>query len=62
MRVDGLPVKPAQAVAAGSRLEVRYPQRTLLVSVGELPPKSLSKKAAREYYEVLEDRDTGSLP
>jgi ribosomal 50S subunit-recycling heat shock protein len=62
IRVDGVLAKPAQGVAAGSRLEVRYPQRTLVVSVTELPPKSLSKKAARDYYDVVEDRDTGSLP
>jgi len=62
VRVDGVPAKPALSVAPGSRLEVSYPQRTLIVAMKELPPKSLSRKAARDYYDVVEDRDTGSLP
>jgi ribosome-associated heat shock protein Hsp15 len=53
--LDGRRARPSDAVAAGKRIEVRYPRRTLEVELLALPGKSTSKKAAREMYRVLKD-------
>ncbi|HET8657360.1 MAG TPA: S4 domain-containing protein [Longimicrobiaceae bacterium] len=53
--VAGRPAKASQAVDAGERITIRYPRRTLEIELGALPPKSTSKKAAREMYRVLRD-------
>ena len=55
VRLDGKPAKAADLVAAGRRVEVRYPRRTLEVELLSLPGKSTSKKEARELYRVLRD-------
>jgi len=53
--VDGHPARPSQAVKPGQVVTLRFATRTLEVRVDALPPKSISKKAARELYEVLRD-------
>lgn len=53
--VDGKPAKPSQSLAPGQRVELRYATRIVEVRILELPPKSISKKAARELYEILRE-------
>ncbi len=53
--LDGRRARPSDAVAPGTRIEVRYPRRTLEVELLTLPGKSTSKKAARDMYRVLKD-------
>jgi ribosome-associated heat shock protein Hsp15 len=53
--MDGRRARPSDTVAAGRRIEVRYPSRLLEVELRELPGKSVSKKAARDLYHVLRD-------
>jgi ribosomal 50S subunit-recycling heat shock protein len=53
--LDGRRARPSDTVAAGRRIEVKYPSRLLEVELLELPGKSVSKKAARDLYRVLKD-------
>jgi ribosomal 50S subunit-recycling heat shock protein len=53
--VDGKPAKASQEVREGQRLTIRFAHRLLDVELLGLPPKSTSKKAARELYQVLRD-------
>lgn len=53
--VDGRPARPADPVPPGRRIGIRYPGRALEVELLETPGKSVSKKAAREMYRVLQD-------
>ena len=51
--LDGRPAKASQEVSPGQRITIRFPRRTLEIELDALPPKSTSKKAARELYRVL---------
>lgn len=53
--VDGAPVKPSHPLAGGETLVLRFPARTLEIALDALPPKSISKKAARDLYRILRD-------
>lgn len=53
--LDGRKARPSDTVLPGARIEVRYPVRTLEIELGELPGKSVSKKAAKEMYRVLRE-------
>jgi ribosomal 50S subunit-recycling heat shock protein len=53
--LDGRRARPSDTVAAGRKIEVKYPSRLLEVELLELPGKSVSKKAARDLYRVLRD-------
>lgn len=56
---NGAVAKPSQTVAPGDLVELRFARRVLEVRLIDLPPKSISKKAARDLYEVVRD-DTPS--
>lgn len=54
--VDGRPAKASQEVVLGQRIAIRYPRHLLEVELlDRLPPKSTSRKLARELYRVLRD-------
>lgn len=60
--VDGRAAKASQEVTTGQRIEIRYPRRTLEVELLErLPPKSTSRRLARELYRVLRDEPVARL-
>ena len=61
VRVKGEPVKASYAVRPGEVIGIHFPHRVLEIQVGELPPKSISKKAARELYRVLKDEPAVDL-
>jgi ribosomal 50S subunit-recycling heat shock protein len=54
--ISGRAAKASQEVAVGDRITLRFTLRVLEVKLLELPGKSVSKKAAREMYEVLRDQ------
>lgn len=60
VRVGGRPAKASQEVSAGETVALHFPRRRLEIELTELPPKSTSKKSAREMYRVLRD-ETFSL-
>lgn len=53
--MGGNALKASHLVGAGDVLTVRFPHRELELEVERLPPKSTSKKAARELYRVVRD-------
>jgi ribosomal 50S subunit-recycling heat shock protein len=60
--VDGRAAKASQEVTPGQRILVRYPRRTLEVELlDRLPPKSTSRKLARELYRVVRDEPAAQL-
>lgn len=56
----GQPVKPSHLVSQGDTLTIRFPTRTVDIEVLEIPPKSVSKKAARELFRVLREERTAA--
>jgi ribosomal 50S subunit-recycling heat shock protein len=60
--VDGRAAKASQEVTPGQRVLIRYPRRTLEVELlDRLPPRSTSRKLARELYRVLRDEPVAQL-
>lgn len=56
VQVDGRPAKASLEVVPGQRVSIRYPRHTLEIELlDRLPPKSTSRKLARELYRVLRD-------
>jgi ribosomal 50S subunit-recycling heat shock protein len=53
--VDGRAAKPSQSLSPGEIVTLRFTQRILEVRLLEIPSKSISKKVAREMYEVMRD-------
>jgi ribosome-associated heat shock protein Hsp15 len=60
--IDGKRARASDSVAAGRRIAVQYPSRLLEVELLELPGKSVSKKAARDLYRVLQDEKIRDEP
>jgi ribosome-associated heat shock protein Hsp15 len=56
--VGGRPARASQSLVPGDVVTLRFRDRILEVRLGELPGKSVSKKAARELYEVVRDERT----
>ena len=56
--VDGKPVRASHLVSAGDVVTIRFPLRTLELRIEAIPPKSISKKAARELYTVVREERT----
>lgn len=57
--LDGAPAKASGSARAGQRLRIEYPNRLLELELLQIPPKSISKKAARDLYEVVRDERRG---
>jgi ribosomal 50S subunit-recycling heat shock protein len=56
--VDGKPAKPSQSIQPGQLITLRFTQRLLEVRLREVPERAVSKKLAREKYEVVKDEPT----
>ena len=53
--VSGKTAKPSQDVRPGETVTLRFTRRILEVKLLQVPEGSISKKAAREMYEILRD-------
>lgn len=53
--ISGEPAKASQSLTPGDRVTLRFTNRILEVEILDLPGKSVSRKAARELYEVVRD-------
>lgn len=51
--IDAAPVRPSRMVTPGSTITIRFPGRTMEITVDELPAKSTSRKRARELYRIV---------
>jgi ribosomal 50S subunit-recycling heat shock protein len=59
--IDQLPARASQTVRAGQTVTLRFVKRILEVRIDALPPKSISRKAARDLYQVLRDEPLADL-
>ena len=59
--VQGRPAKASEPVAVGETVSVRFPRRLVELELLALPPKSTSKKAAKEMYRVVRDEPISIL-
>jgi ribosomal 50S subunit-recycling heat shock protein len=57
--VNGEPAKPSDSLHMDDLVALRFSRRVLEVRLVEIPRKALSKKAAREMYEIVRDEPTG---
>jgi ribosomal 50S subunit-recycling heat shock protein len=55
VQVDGRTAKASEAVAVGRTISVRFPRRLFVFELLALPPKSTSRKTAKEMYRVVRD-------
>lgn len=53
--VNGATARASQEVGVGDRVAVRFSATPLEIRVEAMPPKSTSRKAAREMYSVVGD-------
>jgi ribosomal 50S subunit-recycling heat shock protein len=53
--LQGRPVKASETVAVGQTVAVRFPRRLVEFELQAIPPKSTSKKSAKEMYRVVRD-------
>ena len=58
VRVNGLAAKPSREIAPGDLVEIRYPERELLIEVIELPAGQVSRRERERYYRVVRERRT----
>lgn len=59
--VSGREAKASQEVSPGDAVTLRFTSRLLEVKLLDLPQKSVSKKNAREMYEVIRDEKISPL-
>lgn len=57
--IDGEPAKASRAVGPGDHIAIAFPGSTMEIEVLSLPPKSTSKKTAREMYRVVREERVG---
>ena len=59
--LQGRKAKASDAVAVGNVIAIRFPRRHVEIELLALPPKSTSKKSAKEMYRVLRDEPISIL-
>ncbi len=55
VKLNGRAVKPSRIVSIGDRLEIRYPDRVLVLEVTGIPPGQVSKKEKSEYFRIIRE-------
>jgi ribosomal 50S subunit-recycling heat shock protein len=53
--VQGRPARASETVSVGETVAIRFPRRLVEFELQAIPPKSTSKKSAREMYRVVRD-------
>ena len=63
VRVDGFVAKPGKEVKVGQKITINFTSRTLEVEVLEIPPKSVKKEDAKNFYRMIREevKKTGWL-
>ena len=59
--VQGRTVKASEPVGVGDAVAVRFPRRLVEFELQAIPPKSTSKKSAKEMYRILRDEPVSVL-
>jgi ribosomal 50S subunit-recycling heat shock protein len=52
IKLNGRTAKPARDVAAGDILEIRYPHRTLVIEITDVPAGQVSKRNGDRYFRI----------
>ena len=55
IKLNGRQVKPSGSVSAGDRLEIRYPDRVLVLEVTAIPEGQVSRKERSEYFRIIRE-------
>ena len=55
VKLNGRPVKPSGIVSVGDRLEIRYPDRVLVLEMTGIPSGQISKKERSEYFRIIRE-------
>lgn len=59
--ISGREAKASQEVSPGDSIVLRFTNRLLEVKLLDLPQKSISKKNAREMYEIVRDERISAI-
>ena len=62
IKLNGSSSKPSREVHSGDIIEIRFPGKTLVVEVSDIPSGQVSRKRAGEYYRIVREtvRDEAS--
>lgn len=55
VKVNGASVKPSREVREGDVIEIRYPDRLLVVELTEIPARQVSKKDRATHYRIIRE-------
>ncbi len=55
IKINGRAVKPSRIVSNGDVLEIRYPDRILVIEITGIPPGQVSKREKTEYFRVIRE-------
>ena len=55
VKVNGASVKPSKEVAGGDIIEIRFPDRVLVVEITAVPSGQVAKKDRLEYMRVVRE-------
>jgi ribosomal 50S subunit-recycling heat shock protein len=56
VRVGGRRIKPSAEVRAGDIIEIRYPNRILVVEVQEVPSGQVPRREREQFYRIVRER------
>lgn len=56
VRIGGRRIKPSAEIHAGDIVEIRYPNRILVVEIREVPPGQVPRKERERFYRVVRER------
>jgi len=55
VKVNGASVKPSREVREGDVIEIRYPDRLLVLELTEIPARQVSKKDRAAHYRIIRE-------
>ena len=62
VKLNGLSSKPSREVRAGDIIEIRFPDKDLIIEVSEVPHGQASRKLAGAYYRVVRETPRDESP
>jgi ribosomal 50S subunit-recycling heat shock protein len=55
IRLDGKAIKPSQQIRKGDILEIRYPGRSLVLEILDIPVRQVSRKRKDKYIRTIRE-------
>lgn len=56
VRIGGRRIKPGAEIRAGDVIEIRYPNRILVVEIQEVPRQQVPRKERERFYRIVRER------